>query len=69
MLDDPKILGAARATAARTLAEMDGMIGKHQEAPDRTAGKEEVALSRDELQQELDRLRAHCAARAAQDKG
>jgi hypothetical protein len=47
---------SARVTAARTLAEIDGMIGRHQVVPERQA--EPVhSLSRDALVAELERLR------------
>jgi hypothetical protein len=58
----------ARASAARTLAEMDGHIGRHQAAPDRTASTPLAALSRADLVGELERLRAVCAQHKPRDK-
>jgi hypothetical protein len=52
---------SARASALRTLAEIDGLVGRHQVMPERTMG-EVHALSRSELMAELDRLRAVSAA-------
>ena len=57
---DPKATGTARASAARTLAEMDGLIGRHQTRPDRAAGLPVEDLSRADLIAELSRLRARC---------
>lgn len=48
----------ARAAAARTLAEIQGLVGRHQPKPDRTAGVAIETLSREDLQSELSRLRA-----------
>lgn len=48
----------ARVVAARTLAEMDGTIGKHQAPPSHTSTAPLASLSRDELVSELGRLRA-----------
>lgn len=47
---------SARVTAARTLAEIEGRIGRHQAAPER-AGAPLSTLSRAELVAELERLR------------
>jgi hypothetical protein len=47
----------ARVFAARILAEMDGKIGKHQVAPSDTPTTPLASLSRDELADELGRLR------------
>ena len=47
---------AARVTAARTLAELDGQLGRHQAAPERQ-GAMVSSLSREDLVSELDRLR------------
>lgn len=50
--------GTAKASAARTLAEMAGAIGRHQQAPvDRAAETRVSLLRRDELERELERLR------------
>lgn len=47
---------AAKVNAARTLAEIDGLIGRHQTPPER--GTPALAsLSRDDLVAELERLR------------
>jgi uncharacterized protein YicC (UPF0701 family) len=49
---------AAKATAARTLAEIEGKIGKHQLAPvDRLAEQRVSLLTRTDLERELARLR------------
>ena len=61
LLSDPTAPAAARSTAARTLAEMDGLIGRHQQAPDRTRDTPIESLSRTELEAELGRLRRACA--------
>jgi hypothetical protein len=44
--------------AARTLAEMDGRLGRHQAPPSNLATVPLSQLSRDELVSELGRLRA-----------
>jgi hypothetical protein len=52
----------AKASAARTLAEIAGVIGRHQQAPtDRTAEARVSLLTRTELERELARLRTICA--------
>jgi hypothetical protein len=52
----------AKASAARTLAEMAGAIGRHQLAPvDRAQEARVSLLKRDELERELARLRTICA--------
>lgn len=56
LLKSNDIPASARVTAARTLAEIEGLIGRHQAAPER-AGQPLSALSRGELVGELDRLR------------
>ena len=57
---------AAKATAARTLAELEGRIGKHQQAPiDRLAESRVSLLSRGELERELARLRASLGTKPA----
>lgn len=48
---------SARVTAARTIAEIDGQIGRHQSAPDKGTSAPLSSLSRDQLQDELTRLR------------
>jgi len=58
ILSDPNGSTASKASAARTLAEIEGLIGRHQQAPARTQDKGLGELTRAELVQELDRLRA-----------
>lgn len=58
----------ARAAAARTLAEIGGLIGRHAIAPSRGATADVADLDRADLVRELERLRAKCAAQGA-DKG
>ena len=58
ILDDPNGSTASKASAARTLAEIEGLIGRHQQAPARTQDKGLGELTRAELVQELERLRA-----------
>lgn len=60
VLDNPKSSPQSKAAAGRTLAEMEGLIGRHQIAPDRTAITPINALSRSELEVELARLRDKC---------
>lgn len=62
---DRKANATARTAAARTLAELDGLLGKHQAAPDRTNDRLLSSLSRVELARELARLRAQCAGDSA----
>jgi hypothetical protein len=58
----------AKASAARTLAEIAGVIGRHQQAPvDRAAEARVSLLTRAELERELARLRAVCAVSPAGD--
>lgn len=64
---DRKANATARTSAARTLAELDGLLGKHQQAPERTAEGLLSDLSRVDLARELARLRRVCAADQAQD--
>lgn len=54
---DTAMPAAARASAARTLAEMQGSIGRHAPPPPRH-DVDVAQLSRAELVQELERLRA-----------
>jgi len=61
ILADPTAPAATRGQAARTLAEMDGLIGRHQAAPDRAGDTPVGELSRADLLAELARLR-HIAA-------
>lgn len=58
LASDAKAGAQARASAARTLAEMDGFLGRHQTRPDRTADLPVEELSRTELMAELARLRS-----------
>jgi hypothetical protein len=59
---DAKASATARTIAARALAELDGYLGKHQQAPDRTADSVLSSLSRADLVRELARLRARSSA-------
>jgi hypothetical protein len=62
VIADAEASGQARASAARTLAEMAGAIGRHQLAPvDRAQDARVSLLKRDELERELARLRTICA--------
>lgn len=61
LASDPLAPASARASAARTLAEIEGRIGRHAPAPERPT-QDVALLSRDELVAELGRLRAACAA-------
>ena len=69
LVSDDACPANARASAARTLAELDGLIGKHQQAPERTAAQTIEGLSRADLVQELERLRVKCAADNAPKRG
>ena len=60
VMDNPKASPQAQASAGRTLAEMDGLIGRHQTAPNRGASQPVGQLSRADLEQELARLRDKC---------
>lgn len=48
---------AAKAQAARTLAELTGLLGKHQDKPDENDSKPLSAMSQAELRAELRRLK------------
>jgi hypothetical protein len=63
LASDPTANAHARASAARTVAEIQGLIGKHSVAPDRTGTIPIGELSRSDLTQELTRLRARCLDR------
>ena len=66
ILDNPEANAPAKASAARTLAEIEGRIGRHQQAPiDRTGDRPVSALSRVELERELARLRTVCGGDTA----
>ena len=62
VLDNPNAPPQARAAAGRTLAEMAGLIGRHQAAPDRGASVPVGQLSRADLVSELERLRTKTQA-------
>jgi hypothetical protein len=53
---DPIAPPAARAAAARTLAEMAGLIGRNQAPPPAHAGKAPHAMTRAEIDAEIARL-------------
>lgn len=55
---DRKAPASARVTALRTLAEMDGLVGKLQTQANETAGQPLATMSRAQLEAELARLRA-----------
>jgi hypothetical protein len=57
LLNSNDIPASARVIAARTLAEIEGLIGRHQAAPERS-GAALATLSRAELVAELERLRS-----------
>jgi hypothetical protein len=66
LVANPKSSYGAKAMAARTLAEIEGLIGRHSQAPvDRAVALPIALLSRPELERELARLRAACAADTA----
>lgn len=69
IISDPRSGAQARTGAARTLAELDGLIGRHQQAPERSSSALLATLSRDDLAHELARLRQACAQDKAWDKG
>ena len=56
LVSNERAPAAARVNAARTLAEMDGLIGRHQVLPERDTPSL-ATLSRDALIEELERLR------------
>ena len=64
LLQNPANSPVLRASAARTLAEMDGLVGRHQAVPDRGQDTPVEHLSRADLVLELGRLRALCAPSA-----
>jgi len=57
ILSDPDTPAAARVNAARTLAELEGRLGRHQSAPDKGTSAALSSLTRAELEGELNRLR------------
>jgi len=60
VIEDLDAPATARVAAARTLAEINGQIGRHQVAPSRVATEGLASLSRDQLVLELERLREVC---------
>jgi hypothetical protein len=62
LMQDQNAGAQARASAARTLAEIKGLLGRHQAKPDRTRDTPLDEMSRDELVQELGRLRSRVAS-------
>jgi hypothetical protein len=58
VLKDQHSPASAKVFAARTLAEMDGRLGRHQAPPSNLATVPLSQLSRDQLVEELGRLRA-----------
>jgi hypothetical protein len=56
LLQDPLVPAAAKAAAARTLAEMRGLLGRHQDKPDNLDNRPLSALSQADLRRELLRL-------------
>lgn len=56
LIADPATPASAKVMASRTLAEIGGLIGRHQTAPER-GDRPLSVLSRDELTAELERLR------------
>lgn len=61
LANDPDAGAAARASAARTLAEIEGRIGRHAPPPERQT-TDVAVLTRAELVRELERLRARWGA-------
>jgi hypothetical protein len=62
---DPRAPASARVTALRTLAEMDGHIGRLQDRSGDTVEAPLSTLSREQLEAELDRLRGIVARQDA----
>ena len=58
VISDPEASAMSKVSAARTLAELDGRIGRHQPAPSKAPSLSLAVLSRDQLNHELERLRA-----------
>ena len=58
---DPSAGAQARVSAARTLAEIQGLVGRHQARPDRASETPVDELSREDLVLELSRLRSRVA--------
>jgi hypothetical protein len=57
LIDLPETPASAKISAARTIAEMQGMIGRHQVRPAASQRTPASELTRDELAAELNRLR------------
>lgn len=60
---DRRAPASARVTALRTLAEMDGHIGKLQHTAGDTSDQPLATMTREQLEKELARLRAQAASR------
>lgn len=65
LIQDPTTPPVAKSSVIRTLAEIDGLVGRHQMAPDRGADTQVQELSRADLVAELERLRALVLRNAA----
>ena len=61
LIRDPSAGAQARASAVRTLAEIRGLLGRHQARPDRASETPVDELSREDLVLELARLRSRVA--------
>jgi hypothetical protein len=61
LAQDPNAGAQSRVAAARTLAEIQGLTGRHQAKPDRTSETPIDELTREELVSELSRLRSRVA--------
>lgn len=57
LLNQADTPASAKVNAARTLAEIEGLIGRHQSAPERGTVSPLSSLSRQALEDELNRLR------------
>lgn len=60
---DRKAPASARVTALRTLAEMDGLVGKLQTQANETSDAPLATMTRSQLERELERLRGIVAGR------
>jgi hypothetical protein len=69
LIQDPTTPPVAKASVIRTLAEIDGLVGRHQMAPDRGQDTPVQELSRADLVAELERLRALVLRDAAPIQG
>lgn len=58
---DARAPASARVTALRTLAEMDGLVGKLQSQANDTSEQPLATLTREQLEEELARLRRNAA--------